>query len=74
MFNPSSVVSFADHSKVVFILWILFAIYVYLCYAVVSVLCSHVIICWGRADLLALLCAVFLLFFVTFAYDVPGQV
>ena len=32
------------------------------------------IICWERADLLARLCVVFSCVFVTFPYDVPGQV
>ena len=36
----------------------------------VSVPCTLVITCWERADLLALLCCVF----VTFPYGVPGQV
>ena len=39
---------------------LLLIIHVYLCYAVLSVPCSLVIICWERADLLALLCVVFL--------------
>ena len=30
--------------------------HVCLCYAVLSVLCSLVVTCWERADLLALLC------------------
>ena len=47
----------------------------YLCYAVLSVYCSHVVTCWERVDLLALLCAVFsLLYFCNFPYGVPGQV
>ena len=36
--------------------------HVCLCYAVVSVPCSLVITCWERADLLAHLCFVFLVF------------
>ena len=37
-----------------------FMFHVYLCYnAVFSVPCSIVVICWERADLLALLCVVF---------------
>ena len=48
--------------------------HVYLCYAVLSVLCSLAITYWERADLLALLCVVFSCIFVTFPYDVLGQV
>ena len=33
--------------------------YVCLDYTAVSVPCSHVITCWEKADLLALLCAIF---------------
>ena len=33
-----------------------------LCYAVLTVLCSFVITSWERADILALLCVVFLVF------------
>ena len=71
MFKPCSEF-FADHSKVVLLLWILFVIYV--SYAVVSVYCSLVITCSERDDFLALLCAVFSCVFFTFPFDVPGQV
>ena len=54
--------------------FLLFMFHVYLCYAVLSVLCSLVITCWKRADLLALLCVVFSCAFVTFPYGVPFQV
>ena len=50
------------------ILWVPFVIYVYLCYTVVSVPCSLMIICWEMADLLALLCVV-----CHFPLSVPGQ-
>ena len=39
-----------------------------------SVPCSLVITCWERAGLLALLCVMFSCVFVTFSYDVLGQV
>ena len=42
------------------------------CYTVLSVLCSLVIICWERTDLLALLCMMFSCVFVTIPYGVPG--
>ena len=48
--------------------------HVYVCYAVVSVPCSLVIIYGERDDLLALLCVVFSCVLVTFIYGVPGQV
>ena len=35
---------------------------------------SHVITCWERADLLALLCVMFLCVFVSFPFGVSGQV
>ena len=56
--------------------WIFFAIFSYLCYAILSVHCSFVIICWERADLLALLCVFFFFFFFffdTILYGVSGQ-
>ena len=44
----------------------LFMCHVCLCYAVLSVPCSHVIACWERADLLAhFMCVVFSCVFVT---------
>ena len=54
--------------------FLLFVFRVCLCYTFVSVPCSFVITCWERADLLALLCVMFLCVFVTFSYGVPGQV
>ena len=49
------------------------------CHAFLSVHCSLVVTCWKRADLLALLCVMFLLLlfscvFVTFPCGVLGQV
>ena len=70
-------INFADHSKEVLLLWVLFcylSLYVCLCYGVLSVPCNIVNTCWERADLLAFLCAVFSCVFVPFTYDVPGQV
>ena len=59
---------FSDRSKAVLLLWIIFVFIFHdcLCYAVISVLCSIVITCWEKADLLALSCAVFSCVFVTF--------
>ena len=37
-----------------------------------SVPCSHVVSCWERADLLALLYVMFSCVFVTFLYDILG--
>ena len=54
--------------------FLLFMFQVCLCYAVLSVPCSLVTTCWERADLLTLLCVMFLCVFVTFPYGVPGQV
>ena len=55
-----------------------FVIYVsclrYLCYAILSVHCSLVIICWEMAGLLDILRVVFSCVSVTFPYGVPGQV
>ena len=39
--------------------FLLFMFRVYLCHTVLSVPCSHVVTCWERADLLALLFVVF---------------
>ena len=50
------------------------ALYVYLCYIVVSVPCSLVFTRWERADLLALLCVMFSCVFVSFPCGIPGQV
>ena len=44
------------------------------CHAFLSIHCGLVVTCWERADLLALLCAMCLLFFVTFPCGVLGQV
>ena len=54
-------------------LFLLFTFHVCLCCAALSVPCSLVITCCVRADLLALLCVIFLCF-VTFPYGVPRQV
>ena len=43
-------------------------------HAVLSVHCSLVVTCWERADLLALLCVMFSILFVTFPCGVLGQV
>ena len=44
------------------------------CSGFLSVLCSHVVICWEKAGLLALLCVMFSCVFVTFPCVVLGQV
>ena len=41
---------------------------------VLPVPCICVVICWEKADLLALLCVMFSCVFVTFPYGVLGQV
>ena len=73
MFKPSS--NFLlNCSKAVFLLWIIFC---YLCFAFIFVLrvpCSLVVTCWEIADFFALLFARFSCVFVTFPYDVLGQV
>ena len=51
----------------------LFVFGVCLCHVVLSVPCSFVVTCWEAADLLALFC-VTLSCFVTFPYNVLGQV
>ena len=48
--QPSSKNSFTDCSKVLFLLWIRFVIYV----AVLPVHCNLVVTCWEMANLLAL--------------------
>ena len=53
---------------------ILVDIVFYVCNAVLSVPCSLAVICWERADLLALLCVMFSCVFVTFPYTVLDQV
>ena len=45
-----------------------------LCHAFLSVHCSHVVTCWERASLLALLYVMFYCVFVTFPRGVLGQV
>ena len=74
MFKPSSI-SFTDRSKAVlfrgsFLLFILRVFFLY--YADLAVPCILVI--RERADLLALLYAMFSCFFVTFPYGHSGQV
>ena len=44
------------------------------CHAFLSVHCSLVVTCWGRANLLALLCVMFSCVFVTYPCGVLGQV
>ena len=46
----------------------------FVCHTVLSVLCSLVVTCWQRADLLALLYMMFSCVFVTFECGVLGQV
>ena len=53
-------------SKAVLLLWIIFVIYASFCHAFLSVQCSHVVTCWKKADLLALLYVMFYFVFVTF--------
>ena len=43
-------------------------------YTVLTVPCSLLIVCWEKADLLALFCVMFTCVFVTFPYGVSGQV
>ena len=52
---------FTDRSKAMLLLWIvlLVMLHVGVCCNVVSVLCSHVVTCWERADLVAVVCVVF---------------
>ena len=52
--------------------FLLFMFYVFLCNAVLSVLCSLVVAYWG-ADFLTLLYVMFPCDFVTFPYGVSGQ-
>ena len=47
--------------------------FVFVSHTALSVPCSLVVICWERADLLALLYVMFSCAFVTFPYDVLGQ-
>ena len=44
------------------------------CHASLSLRCSLMVICWERADLLALLCVMFLCVFVTFPCGVLCRV
>ena len=75
MFKPFS--NFlTDGSKAVLLCgsFFLFVLHVYLCHTVLSVPCMHVVTCWVRADLLALLCVTFSGVFATLSYDVLGEV
>ena len=54
--------------------FLLFVFCLCLCYTVLPVPCRHVITCWESTFLFALLCVVFPCVFVTFPYDVPGEV
>ena len=67
--KPSCVV-FADRSKPVLLLCIIFVVYVscFLCCAVLSASCSLVVTFWKIADLLALLCVVSSWVCVTITY------
>ena len=55
-------VFFNDRSKAGLLLWILFVNCAILCYTVLFVPCSRAITCWERADLLTVLCVMFLVF------------
>ena len=74
MLKPSNKNTFTDRSKAMLRLWMLFVICVFLCYTVLYATGSLVSNCWEKADLLALLCAVFSCVFVTFPYGILGQV
>ena len=69
-----------DRPKAVLLLWIFFFFFLLFlfrvcpCHIVLSVLCSLVVTCWERADLLALLCVIFSFVIITFPYGVLGQV
>ena len=52
--------------------FILFQVWLY--YTVLSVPCGLVFTSWERADLLAILCVMIFVCFVTFLYGVLGQV
>ena len=54
--------------------FLLFVYSVCLCHTVLSVSCSLAVTCWKKSDLLALLYVMFSCVFVTFPYDVLGQV
>ena len=72
LLKPSKNV-FNDCFKVVLLLWILFIIYVHVCYyyTVLSVPCS-LVITWEKADRLDFLWMMFACVFVTFTYGVSG--
>ena len=74
MFKPAS--EFIRRSKAVLLFWIflLFMVYVCLYFTGLSVLCSLVVTCLERDDLLALLCVLLSCVFVTLLYDVSGWV
>ena len=74
MFKSSSnYFNFASKAVLLLCILLLFVFRVCLCYIVLSVPCNLMITYWVRADLLALV-YVFLVFFVTFPYGVPGGV
>ena len=60
-FKPSSKNSFTGRSNAVLLLRIVLLVMlrVGVCCNVLSVLCSLVVTCWERADLLAIMCVVF---------------
>ena len=62
-----------DRSEAVLILRIFF-ICICLCHVVLPVSCSLVVTCWERADVSALLYVAFCCVFVSFPYNVLGQV
>ena len=51
-----------------------FSFCVCLCYIILSVSCSLLVICWERGDSFALLFVIFSGAFVTFPYSILGQV
>ena len=61
MFKPSSKSIFTDRSKAVLFLWnfLLVTLDIGVCCVAMSVLCSLVVTCWERADLLAVVFVVF---------------
>ena len=65
----------AGRSKGVLLLWILFCYlcFVFSCHTLLSVLCSLVVTCCERADLLSLLHVMFSCVFITFPNDALDQ-
>ena len=59
MFKPSNFLLTIPRQGFFCWLFLLFMFHVCLCYSVLSVPCSHVITCWERTDLLALLWVMF---------------